>query len=181
MRFLFFIFWFSISVFGQTNPIDLLSKGIPDSWLGSYEGEMEIYNNNGLQQKIGVNLDLLIMDRPSYWTYNMTYINLKNGETLNSKAYKIFYEEATKKLWMDEGDSLLIEMTQMGNCFYDHYELGGMFYNSSLCQQGENLVFELTGGRKKPSYTSPFIEEAAGSVETMNVSFLQRVNLHKIK
>jgi hypothetical protein len=165
---LLFIFFLSSFAFGQ---------GVPNEWLGSYEGEMEIYNNSGLQQKIGVNFDLQIMDRPNYWTYNMSYVNLKDGEVVSTKAYKIFYVEQTQKLWMDEGDSLLIEMTHLGNCFYDHFELSGMFFSSSLCKQEENLLFEITGGQKKPTYISPHIDEAGGSVETMRIDFLQRVLL----
>jgi hypothetical protein len=158
-------------------PTLAFTQGIPDEWLGSYEGVMEIYNNNGLQQKIGVNFDLQIMDRPNYWTYNMTYINLKDGEVMSTKAYKIFYAEETKKLWLDEGDSLLIEMTHLGNCFYDHFELSDMFFNSALCKQDDNLLFEITGGQKKPTYTSPYIKEAECSVETLHFDFLQRVLL----
>ena len=175
MRLLFFFSFLSSFVWSQ-HPAST-NNGIPDDWLGSYEGVMEIYNNNGLQQKIGVNFDLQIMDRPNYWTYNMSYINLKDGEVMSTKAYKIFYAEETKKLWLDEGDSLLIEMTHLGNCFYDHFELSGMFFNSSLCKQDENLIFQITGGQKKPTYTSPYIKEAESSVETLRVDFLQRVLL----
>jgi hypothetical protein len=175
MRFLFFFLFVTSFVWSQlpTSP----NNGIPDDWLGSYEGVMEIYNNNGLQQKIGVNFDLQVMDRPNYWTYNMSYINLKDGEVMSTKAYKIFYAEETKKLWLDEGDSLLIEMTHLGNCFYDHFELSDMFFNSSLCKQNENLIFELTGGQKKPTYTSPYIKEVECSVETLRFDFLQSVLL----
>jgi hypothetical protein len=107
----------------------------------------------------------------------MSYVNLKDGEVVSTKAYKIFYVEQTQKLWMDEGDSLLIEMTHLGNCFYDHFELSGMFFSSSLCKQEENLLFEITGGQKKPTYISPHIDEAGSSVETMRIDFLQRVLL----
>lgn len=165
---LLFIFFLSSFAFGQ---------GIPDEWLGSYEGVMEIYNNNGLQQKIGVKFDLQIMDRQNYWTYNMSYINLKNDEVATTKAYKIFYVEETKKLWLDEGDSLLIEMTRLGNCFYDHFEMSDMFFNSSLCKQDENLVFQITGGQKKPTYISPYIKEIECSVESLHFDFLQSVLL----
>lgn len=165
---LLFIFFLSPFAFGQ---------GIPDEWLGSYEGIMEIYNNNGLQQKIGVKFDLQIMDRHNYWSYNMSYINLKNDEVASTKAYKIFYVEETKKLWLDEGDSLLIEMTRLGNCFYDHFEMSDMFFNSSLCKQDENLVFEITGGQKKPTYISPYIKEIECSVESLHFDFLQSVLL----
>ena len=177
MRLLLFFSFLSSFVWSQlpSSP----KNGIPDDWLGSYDGVMEIYNNNGLQQTVDVHLDLQIMDRPNYWTYNMSYINSKNGETLSTKAYHIVYDETNKKLWMDEGDSLLIEMTLMGNCLYDHYELSGVFFNSSLCKQEEQLVFELTGGNTKPSYASPFIKEAEGIVETMRVGFLQRAVLKK--
>ena len=175
MRLLFFFSFLSSFVWSQ--PPASPNNGIPDDWLGSYEGVMEIYNNNGLQQKIGVNFDLQIMDRPNYWTYNMSYINLKDGEFASTKAYKIFYAEETKKLWLDEGDSLLIEMTHLGNCFYDHFELSGMFFNSSLCKQDENLIFQITGGQKKPTYTSPYIKEAECSVETLHFDFLQSVRL----
>jgi hypothetical protein len=175
MRLLFVFSFLSSFVWSQlpTSP----NNGIPDDWLGSYEGVMEIYNNNGLQQKIGVNFDLQVMDRPNYWTYNMSFINLKNNELMSTKAYKVFYEEQTNKLWMDEGDSLLIEMTLMGDCLFDHYTLSDLFFNSTLCHQNEGLVFQISGGKLKPSYTSPYIEEADGSVATMQVNFLQRVLL----
>jgi hypothetical protein len=175
MRLLLFFSFLSSFVWSQLPASP--NNGIPDDWLGSYEGVMEIYNNNGLQQKIGVNFDLQIMDRPNYWTYNMSYINLKDGEVASTKAYKIFYAEETKKLWLDEGDSLLIEMTHLGNCFYGHFELSGMFFNSSLCKQDENLIFQITGGQKKPTYTSPYIKEAECSVETLHFDFLQSVLL----
>lgn len=169
---LLFIFFLSSFAFGQ---------GIPNDWLGTYKGVMEIYNNQGLQQKIGVKFDLQIMDRENYWTYNMSYINLKNDEVVSTKAYKIFYEEESKRLWMDEGDSLLIEMSRLGACFFDHFELSGMFFNSSLCKENADLIFTITGGQKKPTYTSPKIEEAEGVVETMSVDFLQTVRLTKVK
>lgn len=169
---LLFIFFLSSFAFGQ---------GIPNDWLGSYEGTMEIHNRKGLQQTIGVKFDLQLMSRENYWTYNMSYVNLNNGEVASTKAYKIFYEEESKRLWMDEGDSLLIEMSRLGACFFDHFELSGMFFNSSLCKENADLIFTITGGQKKPTYTSPKIEEAEGIVETMSVDFLQTVRLTKVK
>lgn len=167
MRVLFILF-FSSFAFGQ---------GIPSDWLGSYEGTMEIYNRKGLQQTLGVNFDLNIMDRPNYWTYNMSYVDLKNNDVISTKSYKILFKEESQTFWMDEGDSLLIEMSFLGNCFYDYFELSGMFFNSSLCKQDKNLAFEITGGQNAPTYSSPFIEEAKDSVKTMRIDFLQRVLL----
>jgi len=167
MRALFILFLSSFA-YGQ---------GIPNEWLGSYGGTMEIYNQKGLQQTIGVNFDLNIMDRHNYWAYNMSYVDLKNNDVVSTKSYKILYNEDSKTLWMDEGDGLLIEMSFLGNCLYDHFELSGMFFNSSLCQQEKNLLFEITGGQSKPTYTSPLIEEAEGTVQTMRIDFLQRVLL----
>ena len=167
MRALFILFLSSFA-YGQ---------GIPNEWLGSYGGTMEIYNQKGLQQTIGVIFDLKIMDRHNYWTYNMSYVDLKNNDVVSTKSYKILYNEDSKTLWMDEGDSLLIEMSFLGNCLYDHFELSGMFFNSSLCQQEKNLLFEITGGPSAPTYTSPLIEEAEGAVQTMRIDFLQRVLL----
>ena len=146
---LLFILLISTVCFGQNDPFNEFEKGLPSSWLGRYAGQMEIYSPTGLQQRVGVQLDIQIMDRENYW--------------------------------MDEGDSLLIEMTRMGNCLFDHYQLSGMFFNSSLCRQESNLVFEISGGQKKASYTSPFIEEAEGVVESMRVNFLQRAVLKPVK
>lgn len=162
------IFFFAFSASGQ---------GLPSDWLGSYSGNMEIFGSNGAKQNIGVRLDLQIMDRENYWTYNMSYFDLKNNETVSTKAYKIFYSKETNTFWTDEGDSLLIEMSYLGNCFFDHFELSGMFFNSSLCKENKDLIFTITGGKKKPSYTSPFIKEAESAVETMHIDFLQRVLL----
>lgn len=169
---LLFIFFLSSFAFGQR---------IPNDWLGSYEGAMEIYNRKGLQQTIGVKFDLQILDRENYWSYNMSYIDLKNNSVVSTKAYKIVYKEEAKTFWMDEGDSLLIEMSFMGDCFFDHFELSGMFFNSLLCKENDDLIFSITGGQKKPTYTSPKIEEAESVVETMRVDFLQRVRLIKVQ
>lgn len=169
---LLFIFFLSSFAFGQR---------IPNDWLGSYEGTMEIYNRKGLQQTIGVKFDLQILDRENYWSYNMSYVDLKNNDIVSTKAYKIIYKEETQTFWMDEGDSLLIEMSFMGDCFFDHFELSGMFFNSLLCKENGDLIFTLTGGQKKPTYTSPKIEEAESVVETMRVDFLQTVRLVKVQ
>lgn len=171
MRFIFLFLLLPALTFGQC---------VPNDWAGSYAGNMQIFANDGLQQTIGVHLDLLPLDQEDVWSYNMSYINLKNDEVVSTKAYKIVYSEQNKSCWMDEGDSLLIEMSLLDNCFYDHFELSEMFFNSSLCKEGEDLLFMITGGKKKPTYTSPFIEEAGGVVESMRVSFLQRVRLIKI-
>lgn len=165
---LFFIFFITISAYGQ---------GLPVDWLGSYSGNMEVFGSNGAKQNIGVLLDLQVMNRENYWTYNMSYFDLKTDEIMSTKAYKIFYSKETNTFWMDEGDSLLIEMSFLGNCFFDHFELSGMFFNSSLCKENKDLVFTITGGKKKPSYISPFIKEAESTVETMHIDFLQRVLL----
>ena len=165
---LLFIFFFASYAFGQ---------GVPQEWLGSYEGVMEIHNQKGLQQTIGVQFDLQRMDQKNCWTYNMSYVDLQNNQVVTTKAYKILYKEENKTFWMDEGDSLLIEMSFMGDCFFDHFELGGLFFNSSLCKVNKDLMFTLTGGKQAPSYTSPFIEDAEGKVETMHIDFLQRVLL----
>lgn len=153
------------------------SQCIENDWLGTYDGVMEIYGKNGLQQKVGVRLDLNALKEPFSWAYTMSYINLKNDEIISTKAYKIIYTEESKTCWMDEGGGLLIEMSFLGNCFYDHFQLSDMFYNSSLCKEGDELLFCITGGQKKPTYTSPLIVEAAGVVETMRIDFLQRVKL----
>lgn len=171
MRLVIFFFLSSFA-FGQ---------GIPNDWLGSYEGTMEIYNRKGLQQTIGVKFDLQSLSQENYWTYNMSYVNLKDGQLMTTKAYKILYKEENHSFWMDEGDSLLIEMSSLGACFFDHFELSGMFFNSSLCKENADLIFTITGGQKTPTYTSPKIEEAEGVVETMRVDFLQKVRLTKIQ
>jgi hypothetical protein len=175
---LLFILLISINCYSQNFLTSEFGEGIPSDWLGSYKGSMEIFGPTGFQQLVNVQLDIQIMDRENCWSYNMSYLS-PQGEVQNTKAYRIIYDKTNKKLWMDEGDSLLIEMTLMGNCLFDHYELSGMFFNSSLCKQEEQLLFELTGGNTKPTYSSPYIEEAESVVETMRVSFLQRVILKK--
>jgi hypothetical protein len=57
MRLLFILLICSVC-FGQNTPIHEFEKGLPSSWLGRYEGQMEIYSPTGLQQLVGVQLDL---------------------------------------------------------------------------------------------------------------------------
>ena len=169
MRLFFLLFTLPLMTYGQC---------IENDWLGTYDGVMEIYGRSGLQQNVGVRFDLKPLDEPFSWSYTMNYINQKNHEIISTKAYKIVYKEESNTCWMDEGDGLLIEMNLLGNCFYDHFQLNDMFYNSSLCKEGNDLLFCITGGKKKPTYSSPHIVEAGGVVETMRIDFLQRVKLN---
>lgn len=61
---------FSINTFSQTS--------FPESWVGKYEGNLEIYSVDSIAMNLKMNLDILKTEKDSLFQWIITY-NIKGN------------------------------------------------------------------------------------------------------
>ena len=161
----------------------IIGQGLPRSWVGSYQGTMELYGKESTPfSTVLVRLSIQEIKKDSVWTYYMTY-----GEKDIEKKYLMVLKP--DGLVMDEGDGVLISMRLFGDCLIDFYSIEdsdntNSFMSSLLCRQSNgDLEFNLFGGSLTPLNTSQIIDESEGltfGLNTYNLGFNQHVLLKKI-
>lgn len=175
--FCFYLFYLGLVIHGQ---------GIPLSWIGKYEGTMELYSSAPTPyMKIPVSLELNELKRDTVWGYKMTYG--EPGEIgYVVKNYLIEFNNDT--LFMDEGEGIKLPMRRFGECLIDFYSIEDIkdshsFMSSVLCHQSNgDIEFNVFGGFLKPLNTKQIIDEKEGvafDLSTYSLGFNQHVILKR--
>lgn len=119
-------------------------------WTGHYGGDMILTNVNGSVDTVDVTLDINELEKDSVWSYSMHYFNQKFGSI--EKDYQIVVKKkGTPDYQMDELNGIKIDMTFMNDCFYEIYEVDGMYYATTLRKTGDGIHFEIFGASNLPS------------------------------
>jgi hypothetical protein len=169
------LFYFAVLVMSlQFSISKLQAQTFPLDWLGNYNGQMEIIHQKGTQQ-VYVELQLFERKADKEWGFKMTYF--APNQEKNVKDYVI--RKTENGFVMDEQDGIEIQMTWIGNGFYDYYELDGRFFTSRLTKEKKGLFFELYGGEKIEHLSRN--ENLDISVSSFPPQFIQRVYLKKMK
>jgi hypothetical protein len=165
----------------------LIGQGLPSTWTGSYQGDMQLYGKEATPfATVLVRLSIQEIKKDSVWTYFMTYSEKDKTGYLEKKYHMVLKPDG---LVMDEGDGVLIPMRLFGDCLIDFYSIEdsdntNSFMSSVLCRQSSgDLEFNLFGGSLNPLNTSQIIEESEGlafGLSTYNLGFNQHVLLKKI-
>ena len=160
---------------------------MPRSWVGSYQGTMELYGKESTPfSTVLVRLSIQEIKKDSVWTYFMTYGERDKPGYLEKKYHMVLKPDG---LVMDEGDGVLISMRLFGDCLIDFYSIEdsdntNSFMSSLLCRQSNgDLEFNLFGGSLTPLNTSQIIDESEGltfGLNTYKLGFNQHVLLKKI-
>lgn len=112
----------------------------PKDYLGHWTGELEIYNNEGLTQKLPMELILEPIDSISY-TWSLIY---GEDKVKGLRAYKLI--ELNKEIGhfeVDENNSIVLDGYFLGHKFYQQYEVMGNFITLSLERVNKQLNFEI--------------------------------------
>lgn len=116
----------------------------PDSWLGTFSGEMYILRANSASvDTVNVIFEFSETAKSNCWTYRMTYNNPKYGVLV--KDYELIKPDSLPKnnYLLDEKDGILIEEILMGNSLYSSFSVSGYRLFSILRKEGDELFFEI--------------------------------------
>ncbi|MBK8493017.1 MAG: hypothetical protein IPL49_19565 [Saprospirales bacterium] len=87
-------------------------KSFPENWVGNWTGELEIYNAQGLQQKIFMGMHIQPADSMGMYSWEITY---GEGENKQVRPYYLQTVDAkTGHYQIDEGNSILLDAYWLG-------------------------------------------------------------------
>jgi hypothetical protein len=141
----------------------------PDRCLGQWQGTMHIYFAGQLRDSVSVRFTVAPIDSVS-WTWRMEYLSDKLPMT---KDYVLRIKDKQRQVYVtDEGDGIELQDYLFGNKLYSVFETGGILLTASYEWRGDELIFEVTSGKKADS--------AAAEVQSHPVSSVQRAVLRRI-
>jgi hypothetical protein len=139
--------------------------------LGTWEGNMKIYSRGVLKDSVDVRLTVTHTKTANAWTWKTEYLSPIQPMT---KDYILRLPEPEKNKYItDEGDGVELTGYLFGNKLYDMFETHGVFLTSSYELVGNELIFEVTSGKKEP-VTHP-------EINNYSVDNLQRVVFRRKK
>ena len=141
-----------------------------DRCVGTWKGMMQIYHLGKLRDSVAVKLTVAV-EATHVWTWRMEYLSAKMPMM---KDYKLRLKDADKNLYVtDEGGGLELTDYLTGNKLYSIFETQGIMLTSEYELRGDELIFEVTSGKK----------EIVSHPEVTNYSTtsVQRVVLKRIK
>jgi hypothetical protein len=160
------------------------SNTFPGSWLGIWQGNLEIYNRNGLSQTVPMALELLATDTVGVYKWHIVY---GPDREKGLRAYLLRTLDAEKGWYAtDEGNSINLECYYLGGKLFSTYIVEGNFITvieEKTTENGEEVLkFEIIFGKEKPvSTTGGTImgSDTIPSVRTLPVIISQRAVLKR--
>lgn len=140
-----------------------------DACLGVWKGTMHLYSRGVLKDSVNVELTVAKTADPKAWTWRTAYLSTKLPMV---KDYILRLHDAEKGVYIvDEGEGVLLYDYLFGSKLYDLFEIEGVTLTSTYELRGNELVFEVTSGKKHASTDA--------SVTNYSVDHLQRVVFKK--
>ena len=143
----------------------------PDACLGVWTGTMQIYAHGSLRASIPVRLTVAKATAADTWTWKTEYQYL-SSKTPIVKDYILRLKDPVKGLYStDEGNGLELTDYLLLNKLYCVSETASIIFTSTYELRGDELVFEITSGKK--------LNTANQLISNYSVDSLQRVVFSK--
>ena len=119
----------------------------PEKCLGTWKGMMHLYNQGALRDSVPVTFTVARTAEINVWTWRTEYHSVKMPMT---KDYRLKLKDAGKKVFVtDEGGGLELTDYQVGNKLYSVFSTAGVLLTASYELRGNELIFEVTSGKKE--------------------------------
>ncbi|MCB0473673.1 MAG: hypothetical protein KDC56_11495 [Flavobacteriaceae bacterium] len=154
----------------------------PDSWSGSYKGELQIYGVDSVKMKVGMQLDIAPTARDSVYSWKIIY-NMNGKEDL--RAYELHTVDRQKGHYrVDELNSIVLDGYLRAHIFTSFFEVSGAYIIAAYTKEGDSIVFEIISALSEPVSTSGNTkqgEEAIPEVQAYQINGRQKAILRKIE
>ena len=145
-----FLFYFLIicpaSVFAQI-PNSLLERNFPESWVGDWAGELQIFNKQGMSQSLPMQLNIHPIDNSSDYTFTIIYgLDIEKG----TRAYVLKTVDAKIGHYLiDEQNSIEIDAYLLGEKLVQRFEVMGNLLETFIEKRDDKLVWEIFAGKNQ--------------------------------
>ena len=164
----------------QTTQVETDSPDFPDSWLGVWTGDLEIYRENKLQQKLPMELELLEIDSSDNFVWAIIY---GEDKVAGRRSYELEILDAEKGFYrVDEKNTIKLESYLFGNKLYNWFAVMNSMILCTYEVDGDELLFEIVSGSTKPvsvTGNQKFEGEDIPEVKTYPVAVTQRAVLKR--
>jgi len=154
------------------------SDGFPTSWVGTWQGDLEIYNAQGQVQTLAMKLEILPIDTSENFTWTIIY---GSGKEAQKRPYELVtINAATGHYLIDEKNSIRIDAYLLGSKLFQRFSVMGNMLTATNTVQEDTMIFEIFSGKDQPSTTSggtKFEGEAIPEVQAFPIGTYQRAVL----
>lgn len=140
-------------------------------WQGTYEGIMQVYGRGKLQTELPVDLVIEEISNSNRFSWKMTYY--EPFGILVKDYQMILPTDQSNRFILDEMDGITLDCFAYGNSISSCFQVEGLTLCNTYIKQEENIYMELFGGKYR--------DESAAEVKSLDIQFLQTVNLQKMK
>lgn len=134
----------------QLSFLSSAQESFPQSWVGTWSGNLEIYNWSGLQQEVPMQLYITQIDSNSY-TWKIHY-----GDPTDEKGIRAYTLHTADKnrghYIIDENNGILIDAYYIDGELLSTFEVMGNLLSSVYQKAGEQLQYDIYFGSS--TYTS---------------------------
>ena len=128
----------------------------PEDWLGYWEGELSIYNENGLSQTLPMALDNQATDTTGWYVWAIIY----GEDTIKGRRnYYLKEIDAAKGHYQtDERNSIFLDSYLFGNTLASAFEVQGNYLTTNYTRTSKGMTFEIFMMRDKQGVMSGGME-----------------------
>ena len=161
--------------------LTLNTEKFPATWLGEYEGKLEVLRPGNDKNAFPANVHLSIANTTeiSRWEWTTSYA-MEGRDTIQKKYFILHPDSlASTNYLMDEDNGIFINQYQFGNTFNGAYTVNNQFFTFSYRKEGDILDYELAVYSKDP-YEKVEVEKdfEVGKIDLITI---QKVRFKKIK
>ncbi|MCB0458887.1 MAG: hypothetical protein KDC74_02575 [Flavobacteriaceae bacterium] len=160
----------------------IAQSSFPDSWAGTYKGELQIYGVDSTRMKIAMQLDITAIQKDSVYDWKLTYDF--NG-TKDVRAYELHVVDTNKGHYqIDEKNSIILDAFLHTNTLTSFFSLIDSYIIASYTKEQDTIVFEIISGKYESIAATGSTEhegENIPEVKSYLVNGRQRAVLTKVE
>jgi len=152
------------------------SMKFPDDWEGDWKGTLEIFNAEGKQQDVPMELLIHPTDSADRWQWTIVY---GVDSIRQERKYELIIVDAEKGHYqIDEKNSIIIDAYLINGEFISHFSVMGSSIITRDRIVGDKMAYEIISSRMKTPITTGG-EENVPQVDTYPITVTQRAMLSR--
>jgi len=123
-------------------------NNFPDSWIGHYQGNLEIYAVDSIAMNVKMELEIRKTAKDSVYSWVITY-HLKNK--MDIRTYSLKVVDTQKGMFkIDENNSIVIDAHLRHNTFTSFFEVQNNVIIATYTKEEDIIIFEIISAKFKP-------------------------------
>jgi len=121
-------------------------RNFPETWEGVYQGNLDIYTADGLQQSVAMALEIRPIAESDRWIWAITY----GPDSISGRrSYELIIVDSAKGHYqIDEKNSIVLDAFLRGNIFVSRFSVMGNLLDCTYEKSGDEIIFTIVMGKE---------------------------------